>query len=87
MEITNAYDKTAINNFLDNKADKTAVQASLTAVDTVLGSKMAIVRAYDKVQTNAFVDANVDDVEFEAEEYFSTTLLIQSQAHQLLTTQ
>ena len=42
MEITNAYDKTAINNFLDNKADKNAVQASLTAVDTALNSKTAI---------------------------------------------
>ena len=67
MEIINVHDKTAINNFLDNKADKTTVQASLTAVDTELSSKMAIANAHTKAQTNAFLDAKADDVEFEFE--------------------
>ena len=50
MEITNAYDNTEINDCLDNKADKTAVQASLTAVDTALNSKMAIANAYTTLE-------------------------------------
>ena len=78
MEITNAYDKTAINNFLDNKADKTAVQASLTSVDIALASKMAFADAYTKVQINSFLDTKVDDVEFEAEKVLFSTHLMRS---------
>ena len=41
--------------------------AALTAVDTELSSKMAIVNAYIRTEANTFLGAKVDDVEFEAE--------------------
>ena len=53
MGITNAYDKTEINNMLDDKADKRVVEPELN-------SKMEITNAYDKTQISNFLDDKAD---------------------------